>query len=228
MAQKIEALVPTFTACTNAIGCMAHTIHLAARDGLNALAQGPPVATNDPKGNMNGPMSISHILDLPDCVNTSYNSIINQISRLSSYIRQSPQRREKFIGTVNLIYDEANTLLSNICTRWNSTYGMLQQSLALKDACIQYCSTDSMHAYCLSKLKWEKVLVMVNFLQPLYEATHIVSGSTYPTIKKTLPLYISLIKRIHQVHHSQIAFISLRTLLIFQFQKACDQYEVTN
>ncbi|MBW0491842.1 hypothetical protein O181_031557 [Austropuccinia psidii MF-1] len=83
---------------------------------------------------------------------------------------------------------------------------MLQQSLALKDACIQYCRTDSMCAYCLMELAWEKVLVMVNLLQPLYEATHIVCGSTYPTINKTLPLYISLIKRIHQ---------------------ACDQYDVT-
>ncbi|MBW0525867.1 hypothetical protein O181_065582 [Austropuccinia psidii MF-1] len=104
---------------------------------------------------------------------------------------------------------------------------MLQQSLALKDACIQLCSTDSMHAYRLTDLKWEKVLVMVNFLQPLYEAKHIFCGSTYPTINQTLPLYISLIKQIHQVHHSQIAFISLRTLLIFQFQKACYQYDVT-
>ncbi|MBW0479843.1 hypothetical protein O181_019558 [Austropuccinia psidii MF-1] len=86
MAQKIEVLVPMSTACTNAIGCMAHKIHLAAQDGLNALAQGPPVATNEPKGNMNGPMSISHISDLPDGINTSYNSNINQISRLSSYI----------------------------------------------------------------------------------------------------------------------------------------------
>ncbi|MBW0533572.1 hypothetical protein O181_073287 [Austropuccinia psidii MF-1] len=111
---------------------MTHTIHPAAQDGLNSLAQGPPVATNDPEGNMNGPMSISHIVDLPDGVNTSYNSIINRISTISSYIQQSPQRREKFIGTANLIYDKAKTtkadkLLSNMCTPWNSTYGMLQQ-----------------------------------------------------------------------------------------------------
>ncbi|MBW0464972.1 hypothetical protein O181_004687 [Austropuccinia psidii MF-1] len=77
MAQKIEALIPTFPACTNSFGCMAHTIHLAAQDGLNAPAQGPPVAANEPKGNINGPMSISHILDLSYGFNTSYDAIIN-------------------------------------------------------------------------------------------------------------------------------------------------------
>ncbi|MBW0473091.1 hypothetical protein O181_012806 [Austropuccinia psidii MF-1] len=156
-----------FTACTDVIGCMAYKIHLAAQDGLNSLAQGPLVTTNEPEVNMNGPMSIYHILDLPDGVNAIYDSIINQISRLSSYIQQSPQRQEKFIGTVNLIYDkartnQANTLLSNICTHWNSSYDILQLSLALKDACIQYCSTDSMHAYCLTEIKWGKVLVMLS------------------------------------------------------------------
>ncbi|MBW0502925.1 hypothetical protein O181_042640 [Austropuccinia psidii MF-1] len=62
-----------------------------------------------------------------------------------------------------------------------------------------------MQAYHLTQLEWEKVSVMVNFLQPLYEATHIICGSAYPTINEMLPLYILLIKRI---------------------QLACDQYNV--
>ncbi|MBW0464461.1 hypothetical protein O181_004176 [Austropuccinia psidii MF-1] len=38
MAQEIQVKCPTFVAETNTIGCMAHIIHLAARDGLKALA----------------------------------------------------------------------------------------------------------------------------------------------------------------------------------------------
>ncbi|MBW0495694.1 hypothetical protein O181_035409 [Austropuccinia psidii MF-1] len=143
MAQKIRNLVPAFITFTNAIRCMAHTIHLAAQDVLFALAPGPPVITNEKEGNINLPMSICHIVYFPNGVNTSYDSIINQISRLASYKKQSPQRHENFIGTLNLIYEKEKTtpenkLFSNVSTRLNSIYDILQKSLALKDAGIQY------------------------------------------------------------------------------------------
>ncbi|MBW0460508.1 hypothetical protein O181_000223 [Austropuccinia psidii MF-1] len=212
MAQEIKRLIPSFSASNHAIGCMAHTIHLAAHDGLNALAQsGPLPSDQEASGNNSGPMAISSLVDEPDEQNTWYNSIIDCLSKLASYIPQSPQRREKFIHMVNLIYEEGQTtkettLLTNVCTRLNLTYDMLEQLLSLQDACIQFCSTDNMQAYRLAQLKWEKVSVMVNFLQPLYEETHIIYGSAYPKINEMLPLYILLIKQIHQ---------------------ACDQYNVT-
>ncbi|MBW0512370.1 hypothetical protein O181_052085 [Austropuccinia psidii MF-1] len=207
MAQEIKCLIPSFSASKHSIGCMAHTIHLASHDGLNALAQsGPLPSDQEASGNNSGPMAISSLVDEPDGQNTLYNSIIDLLSKLASYIRQSPQRHEKFICTVNLIYEEGQTtkettLLTNVFTRWNLTYDMLEQLLSLQDACIQFCSTDNMQAYCITQLEWEKVSVIVNFLQPLYEATHISCGSAYPTINEMLPLYISIIKQIQQVHY---------------------------
>ncbi|MBW0581189.1 hypothetical protein O181_120904, partial [Austropuccinia psidii MF-1] len=50
----------------------------------------------------------------------------------------------------------------------------------------------------LTPLEWEKVVVIVNFLLPLYEATLIICKEKYPTINQALPLYILLIKRIQQ------------------------------
>ncbi|MBW0551011.1 hypothetical protein O181_090726 [Austropuccinia psidii MF-1] len=128
MAQEIERLIPSLSASNHAIGCMEHTIHLATRDGLNALAQSGPLPSNQEAiGNNSGPMAISHLVDEPDGQNTWYNSIIDCLSKLASYIWQSPQRHEKFICTVNLIYEEgqttkATTLLTNVCTRWNDCY----------------------------------------------------------------------------------------------------------
>ncbi|MBW0502929.1 hypothetical protein O181_042644 [Austropuccinia psidii MF-1] len=128
MAQEIECLIPSFSASNHAIGCMAHTIHLAACDCLNALAQsGPLPSDQEASGNNSGPMAISNLVDEPDGQNTWYNSIIDCLSKLASYIRQSPQRRKKFIHMVNLIYEEgqttkATTLLTNVCTCWNNCY----------------------------------------------------------------------------------------------------------
>ncbi|MBW0514949.1 hypothetical protein O181_054664 [Austropuccinia psidii MF-1] len=123
MAQEIKRLIPSFSASNNAIGCMAHTIHLTTCDGLNALAQSGPLPSNqEASGNNSGPMAIRNLVDEPDGQNTQYNSIIACLSKLASYIRKSPQRREKFVHTVNLIYEEgqttkATTLLKNFCTR---------------------------------------------------------------------------------------------------------------
>ncbi|MBW0462700.1 hypothetical protein O181_002415 [Austropuccinia psidii MF-1] len=148
-------------------------------------------------------MAISNLINPPDGQHMRYHSIISCITRLASYMKQSPQRREKFIGTVNLLYDgsqptNATTLLTPVSTRWNSTYDKLKRALTLKDACKQYSLPESMEAYQLTTHKWEKLSTIVKFLQPLYEATMIICGSSDPTINQALPLYILLIKRIEQ------------------------------
>ena len=102
MAQEIEAICPRFCSKANAVGCMAHTIHLAARDGLKALGtnSGDSITSTD-EDNLN-PMSISSLVDPPDGLHLQYNSIISKISCLASYLCHSPQQRDKFITTVNL------------------------------------------------------------------------------------------------------------------------------
>ncbi|MBW0468081.1 hypothetical protein O181_007796 [Austropuccinia psidii MF-1] len=155
-------------------------------------------------------MAIVNIINPPDGSSLRYDSIISHVARLASYLHQSPQCRETFAETVKLDYDgpkltNAKTLLCNLHTRWSSTYDMLEQALCLREAYNQYCSSESMELFRLSPIGWEKLEVMVNFLQPLYEATNIICSSKYPTINQALPLYILLIKRLN---------------------KACQQYDV--
>ncbi|MBW0556974.1 hypothetical protein O181_096689 [Austropuccinia psidii MF-1] len=122
MAQDIEATCPKFCAKDNMVGCMAHTIHLASHGGLKALGSRPPNKNNQVDNNNENPMSITSLVDPPDGLNLQYNSIIGKISLLASYLHHSPQRRKKFITTVNLVYNSdkptnANTLLSQVSTR---------------------------------------------------------------------------------------------------------------
>ncbi|MBW0482455.1 hypothetical protein O181_022170 [Austropuccinia psidii MF-1] len=134
------------------VGCMAHTIHLAVCDGLKALGSKLPDTNNQVDNNNENPMSITSLVDPPDGLNLQYNSIIVKISCLASYLYPSPQRREKFITTVNLVYDSdkptnANTLLSQVSTRWNSNYKMLNCALVLKDAYNHFCTPDSLASF---------------------------------------------------------------------------------
>ncbi|MBW0474854.1 hypothetical protein O181_014569 [Austropuccinia psidii MF-1] len=81
---------PVFDPNQQAIGCMAHTIHLTAHDGLNALGSQPDSISEEPT-EVAGPMSISNLVDPPDGLNLNYNSIVSRIAQLASYINQSPQ-----------------------------------------------------------------------------------------------------------------------------------------
>ncbi|MBW0488743.1 hypothetical protein O181_028458 [Austropuccinia psidii MF-1] len=204
MAQEIKAICPRFCSKANAVGCMAHTIHLAARNGLKALGTNSGDSINSTNEDNFNPISISSLVDPPDGLHLQYNSIISKISRLASYLYHSPQRQNKVVTTVNLIYEKnkpgnAKTLLSQVPTQWNSTYGMLKQALQEKDACNHFCTPEDLACYWLSPLEWQKAKVMVQFLEPLYKATLLICGSTYPTINQELPLYILLIKAIRQV-----------------------------
>ncbi|MBW0479526.1 hypothetical protein O181_019241 [Austropuccinia psidii MF-1] len=172
--QEIQSLCPTYTANTQAIGCMAHTIHLAAHDGLNALGNAASDALESSISS--DPMAITNLVSPPDGLNLKYNSVITCIGQLASYLHQSPQRREKFITTVKLVYDNsrpthATMILSHVPT---------------------------LSSYQLTFLEWDKVRVMVDFLHPLYEETQIICGEDYPTINNALPLYIMLLKRISE------------------------------
>ncbi|MBW0567756.1 hypothetical protein O181_107471 [Austropuccinia psidii MF-1] len=69
----------------------------------------------------------------------------------------------------------------------------------MKDAYNHFCTPEALACYWLSPLKWKKAKVMVQFLEPLYEAILLICGSTYPMINQALPLYILLIKAIRQV-----------------------------
>ncbi|MBW0568078.1 hypothetical protein O181_107793 [Austropuccinia psidii MF-1] len=107
---------------------MAHTIHLAACDGLSALGN---VASDALDSSIaSDPMEIADLVSPPNGLDLKYNLIITCIGLLASYLHQSPQRCEKFITTVKLVYDysrpmHATMLLSHVPTHWNSTYDML-------------------------------------------------------------------------------------------------------
>ncbi|MBW0482480.1 hypothetical protein O181_022195 [Austropuccinia psidii MF-1] len=181
---------------------MAHTIHLAAQEGISALSQptpGSPVGTEG----LNGPMAISNLIDKPDGFNLNHKLIISQITCLESYLHQSSQWSKKFATTVKLMCNDegkttkATSLLSHACTCWNLAYDMLTQAWDLKGAYNLFCSPPNLTLYCLSPLEWEKLNVLINFLHPLYEATQIICGLKYPTITHAHPLYLLLIKRIN-------------------------------
>ncbi|MBW0541170.1 hypothetical protein O181_080885 [Austropuccinia psidii MF-1] len=147
MNQEIKYLCPKYTANAQEIGFMAHTINLAACDGLKALGNSASDAL-DPSIKSDT-MAITNLVNPPDGLNLKYDSIITHIRQLASYFHKSPQIHEKIVTTIKLVYNDyrqtqAIMLLSHIPTLWNSTYNMLNQELMLKEAYNPFTSSPNL------------------------------------------------------------------------------------
>ncbi|MBW0565311.1 hypothetical protein O181_105026 [Austropuccinia psidii MF-1] len=103
MAGEMQNQLPGFCADLQAIGCMAPTIHISAQDGLKALGETPEELSTPNANDSHGLMSLTNIINYPDGLHLSYNSIISQISQLATYLNQSPQLRKKFNTTIHLV-----------------------------------------------------------------------------------------------------------------------------
>ncbi|MBW0525604.1 hypothetical protein O181_065319 [Austropuccinia psidii MF-1] len=136
---------------------MAHTIHLASRDGFKVLGSDTGEASTPVDYEDLNPMSICSLINSANGLSLQFSLIIGNISQLSSYLRHSLQMGEKFITTINLVYDtdkttNAKTLLFQVPTQWNSTYKMLNRALDLKDSYNHLCTPSSLASYMLSHL----------------------------------------------------------------------------
>jgi len=84
-------------ASENLLGCMAHVINLAAKDGLQAFGFNPDAPDSElTLEQMDNPMHISNITNRPDGVNVNLKTVISRIHGLTTYVRATPQRREQF------------------------------------------------------------------------------------------------------------------------------------
>ncbi|MBW0468013.1 hypothetical protein O181_007728 [Austropuccinia psidii MF-1] len=76
MASAMQNQLPGFCADQQTIGCMAHTIHLAAQDGLKALGATPEELETPIANDSHGLMSLTNIINDPDRLHLNYNSIV--------------------------------------------------------------------------------------------------------------------------------------------------------
>ena len=102
LAKKVEELISgKFQASDHLMGCMAHVINLAARDGLAAFGLDSNfIETELPVNSMN----IQNLVDPPDGLGVNLKTVISRIHGLSVYVRASPQRCEAFQSALRMHY----------------------------------------------------------------------------------------------------------------------------
>ncbi|KAK1601110.1 hypothetical protein QYE76_007613 [Lolium multiflorum] len=109
-------------------------------------------------------------------------AIVNNIRESVKYIRSSEARKKKFkyvISKAGLPVGKWPTM--DTPTRWNSTYLMIETAMEYRRAFDSLAKQDSNYTYAPSEKDWEKAAVLCKVLKVFYDATMVISGTTYPT-----------------------------------------------
>ncbi|XP_019241756.1 PREDICTED: zinc finger BED domain-containing protein RICESLEEPER 2-like [Nicotiana attenuata] len=98
------------------------------------------------------------------------------------YVKGSNGRKQKFEQCVKEVGIETNLgLRLDVSTRWNSTYMMLDSALQYEKAFASLHLIDRNYTYCPTLNQWRRAEKIFQFLEPFYETTNLISGSSYPT-----------------------------------------------
>nr|KYP57990.1 Putative AC transposase [Cajanus cajan] len=77
--------------------------------------------------------------------------------------------------------NSSSALCLDVPTRWNSTFLMLRSALKYQRVFGSLHLVDENYKYCPSDEEWERATKICKFLQPFYEITTLISGTSYPT-----------------------------------------------
>nr|GLL16918.1 zinc finger BED domain-containing protein RICESLEEPER 2-like [Ipomoea trifida] len=124
----------------------------------------------------------AHILNLvvQDGLST-IKSVVDDVRNSVRFINQSESRLLKFSEIVHHLGNPVKKLILDCVTRWNSTYEMLVVAIKVKDAFPIFAQREPSYKCCPSLEDWSKIEHVLSILEVFYEATQVISGTTYPT-----------------------------------------------
>ncbi|KAL0387370.1 UNVERIFIED_CONTAM: Zinc finger BED domain-containing protein RICESLEEPER 2 [Sesamum radiatum] len=108
-------------------------------------------------------------------------NIVEVIRDSIEYVRRSDARLLLFSEIVKQLNLPERKLVDDCRMSWNSTYEMLSTAIKFKDVFPRFAAEDPHYGDCPCPEDWEKVEKVCSLLEVFWDATHIISGSDYPT-----------------------------------------------
>ncbi|WRX28662.1 HAT [Theobroma cacao] len=114
--------------------------------------------------------------------NMQVNEALFKIRESVKYVKASDGRMKKFQECVQHVgIDVGVGLHLDVSTRWNSTYLMLESAIKYQKAFASLQFVDRTYKYNPSDEEWGRAMIICEFLEPFYETTNLIFGSSYPT-----------------------------------------------
>ncbi|KAF1877017.1 hypothetical protein Lal_00033570 [Lupinus albus] len=121
--------------------------------------------------------------------------VIYNIRESVKYINHNYSRLKNFCVMVEQKHLKERKLVIDCPTRWNSTFDMLSCALKFKTVFASYKDKEPHYNYAPSNEDWDKVEKVCRLLYVFNLATHVISGSEYPTAT----LYLAEVVRVKDV-----------------------------
>ena len=127
-----------------------------------------------------------------------FQQTIDKVRAFVVEIRRSPKKEELLSSIAQKFQVKYKKLIRDVKTRWNSTYSMLKSFLENKVIITSAISlhNDNFANLSLSDVEWKEISLFCNYLEPFFEFTEVMSGSSYPTLGTLLLLLDHLLDHI--------------------------------
>jgi hypothetical protein len=187
------------------VNCLNHTIALICKDVLNDLNSGTPFLTK-------------RFLDdqTQDHVQASEetSSPIRKIRTLALYVKRSPQRVDKWKESCTAVEVQPKFIQTDVITRWNSTYRMINDAIQLKPVIEHYID----HNYNLDSLKirvseWKLLEHVQRILGLFSEFTDFLSQKE-PLLSISLQIYYGMVDTLIDMSQRREEFADLPDVVV--------------
>jgi hypothetical protein len=174
-------------------------------------------AVSDNAANVTKAIADAQIIGVPCFAHTLNNSIMDSLKAstdfeplrkkivdLASFLHRSNVGKEDLVACQLRLQAPIRAFLGDCKTRWNSVFIMLARFLENKEALLLFQCTESGKDYIFTNDEWEMAANVKLLLEPAYEATVELSGDSYVSGSKVIPITKSLLqwyaeaKRRHQ------------------------------
>ncbi|KAF6174744.1 hypothetical protein GIB67_031268 [Kingdonia uniflora] len=141
------------------------------------------------------------------------------------YVKKTPQRKLKWKNAIDQVkITSKQGICTDVSTRWNSTYLMLQRALEYKDAFARLDQRETSLKVNPSVDEWEIARVICDCLKIFYESTKTISGTKYSTaniyFSEVCEIHLSLLEWL-QSSNATIKSMAMRMMEKFEKYWSC-------